>query len=302
MSISTRSPKTRPSPAPPSRRVTGRLWRAPRSKTWWLSLLAAVLLYGLLLLYFIKAGGFHDDPYTLYGVLPRFGLVALALLAVPLAYTVRRRFFRALPGKTRDWLWVHTWGGIVVLLTVMLHANFYYVARGYCYSAACLSPVYGGPIALDGLFLLVTSGIVGRLLDWRLARTITKEASSNGAGIVEAVQERLRELEYMVERLYAGKSETFKQYCLASLGLDGLPPPPPHLAPHEQADLVRAIAALTTRARLLRSLDNQQHARRLMRRWRAVHITLACTGIGGIGLHLGWLALRVLSARFHLTM
>lgn len=294
MSISTQSPKGS-APVAPARR----LWRVPRSKVWWLSLLAAMLLYGLILFYFVKTGGLGDTPGT--GSLPRFGIIAFFLLPVPLAYTLRRRFFRLLPGKAQDWLWIHIWMGIVILLTIMLHANFYYVLHNYCYSPACLSSYYGGPIALDGLCLLVISGIIGRVLDWRLARVIVREASSNGVGIVEALQERLRTLEYTVERLFAGKSGPFKQYCQTVLTQDeGSAPPYPSLLPGEQADFQRVIEVLAERARLQQSLQQQQQARWLMHRWRAVHRVLACVALCTIGLHLGWLALHVMGARFHL--
>jgi hypothetical protein len=299
MSISTRAPKTpAPSSAPPQRPFR-RLWRVARSNAWWLSLLAAMLLCGAIVLYFVKVRGFDYTPGT--GPLPRFGIIALLLLPTPLAYTLRRRFFRALPGKTQDWLWVHTWTGITILVTILLHANFYDAVRDYCYSQQCLSSFYGGPIALDGLFLLVTSGIIGRLLDWKLARVIAQEASSNGVGIVEALQERLRESDLMVERLYAGKSESFKQYCRQALSQDvQLTLPYPQLPPQEQADFQRASAALAQRARLLHSLRRQQRARLFMQRWRVVHRILTCVALGAIGLHLGWLALHVLGARFHL--
>ena len=293
MPISTPSPNVSAPSLPPRR-----LWRVPRSKVWWLSLLAAILLYGLIVLYFVKTGGYSYKPGT--GSLPRFGIIAFFLLAVPLAYTLRRRFFRALPGKAQDWLWIHNWTGIVILLTIMLHANFYYVLRNYCYSPKCISSYYGGPIALDGLFLLVASGIIGRLLDWRLARAIAEEASSNGVGIVEALQERLRALELTVERLYAGKSEPFKQYCQQALARHGnaaLPYPP--LLPWEQADFQQAHETLAQHARLLQSLQRQQRARLLMQRWRVVHRTLACVALGAIALHLSWLALHVLGGRFH---
>ena len=299
MSISTQAPKTPAPSSAASERPFRRLWRAPRSKAWWLSLLAAMLLYGAIVLYFVKMNGFDYTPGT--GPLPRFGIIALFLLPVPLAYTLRRRFFRALPGKAQDWLWVHNWTGITILLTILLHANFYDVVRGYCYSPQCISSFYGGPIALDGLFLLVASGITGRLLDWKLARDIAHEAGGNSVGIVEMLRERLGELELMVERLFAGKSEPFKRYCRQALGQDAqvalLHPP---LPPQEQADFQRVSAGLAERARLLHSLRRQQRARLLMQRWRAVHRILACVALGAIGLHLGWLALHVLGGRFHL--
>lgn len=301
MSISTQASHT-PAPSPvsaPPQRPFRRLWRARRSNAWWLSLLAAMLLYGAIALYFVKMQGFDYTPGT--GPLPCFGIIALLLLPVPLAYTLRRRFFRSLPGKAQDWLWVHSWAGITILLTILLHANFYYVVKGYCYSPQCLASFYGGPIALDGVFLLVTGGIAGRLLDWKMARVIAQDAASNGVGIVEALQERLRELELLVERLFAGKSEPFKRYCRQALSQDtwlALSYPP--LLPQEQPDFQRACAALAERARLLYSLRRQQHARLFMQRWRVTHRILACVALGAIGLHLGWLALHVLGPRFHL--
>ena len=298
MSISAQTPKAPTASSAPPQRALRRLWHVPRSRIWWLSLLAAMLLFGALFLYFMKMRGFGYTPGT--GPLPRFGIIALFLLPIPLAYTLRRRYFRALPGKAQDWLWVHNWVGIIILLTVLLHANFYDVLRDYCYSPRCLSSFYGGPIALDGLFLLVISGIIGRLLDWRLARVIANDASSNGVGIVEALQVRLYELESMVERLFAGKSEPFKQYCQQALSQDTHSSLPfPQLPPQEQADFQRARVTLVERTRLLQSLHCQQHARLSMSRWRVVHRILACVALCAIGLHLGWLALHVFGARFH---
>lgn len=71
MSISTQSPKVAAPSAQPRR-----LWRVPRSKVWWISLLAAMLLDGLILFYFVKTGGLGDKPGT--GSLPRFGIIALS--------------------------------------------------------------------------------------------------------------------------------------------------------------------------------------------------------------------------------
>ena len=258
-----------------------------------------MLFFGMSLLYFIKMGGVGYIPGT--GSLPRFGIIALFLLPIPLSYTLRRRYFRALPGKAQDWLWVHNWVGIIIFLTVLLHANFYDMLRGYCYSPRCISSFYGGPIALDGLFLLVISGIIGRLLDWKFARVIANDASSNGVGIVEPLQERLCELESTVERLFAGKSELFKQYCRQALSQDvHTTPPYLQIPPRERADFQRVCQTLAERTRMLRSLHRQQHARLTMRRWRMAHRVLACVALCAIGLHIGWLALHVLGARFHL--
>lgn len=151
------------------------------------------------------------------------------------------------------------------------------------------------------MFLLVVSGVIGRLLDRRLARVIAEDVSRNGVGIVEALQERLCMLEYTVERLFAGKSQPFRQYCWQALSQNAHSVLPyPQLPPQEQADFQRAGEVLAERTRLLQSLRRQQQARLLMRRWRAVHRMLVCVALGAIGLHLGWLALHMCGTRFHL--
>lgn len=293
------APTQAPTPTSAPQRPIQRLWRVPYTAVWWRSLLVALLLYGAIFLYFLKLGGLGYQAGT--GPLSRFGIIALGLLTIPLAYTLRRRFFRALPGKAQDWLWVHIWFGIVILLTIFLHSNFYNVLREYCYSPKCLAPYYGGPIALDGLLLLVVSGIIGRLLDWRLGRVIAQDASRNGVGIVEALQVRLRESESMVERLLAGKSESFKQYCQLALKQDTLAEPSyPQLLVQELTDFQRACEVLAERTRISQSLHHQRRARLLMHRWRVIHRILACVALTAIGFHLGWLALHVLGARFHL--
>src|ERR1051326_8748224 len=84
MSTSTQAPKGHTSSS--QSRQLRRLWRAPRSNVWWISLLGALLLSGLIAAYFVKTGGFADKPGT--GSLPRFGIIAFFLLPIPLAYTL----------------------------------------------------------------------------------------------------------------------------------------------------------------------------------------------------------------------
>jgi len=126
--------------------------------------------------------------------------------------------------------------------------------------------------------LLVLSGIIGRLLDVWQAHGIARDASTNGIGIVQAIEERILELEYTVERLSAGKSEAFKNYCLqalehtANLAI-------PTLAPNEQVDFQRAQETLSTHASLAQSLQRQNRARLIIRSWRYIHIVLACLAL-----------------------
>ena len=59
------------------------------------------------------------------------------------------------------------------------------------------------------------------------------------------------------------------------------------LPPGEHPDLQRASTILAERDRLLQSMRRQQRAQFLMRRWRTIHIVLACTALVIICLHIG---------------
>lgn len=131
-------------------------------------------------------------------------------------------------------------------------------------------------LALYSLIGIVGSGITGRLLDWWQARVIVREANSNGVGTVGAVRSRLLELEYVVERLSAGKSQSFKQYCEQAVRNAGEPPRIlPGIMPQEQADLQRAYTTLCEHARLKASLAQQRGALRILRIWRQGHTAFA---------------------------
>jgi hypothetical protein len=306
MSVATKPPIA-------EQRPLRRLWKSPRSKIKWISLLVVAFYYlGVLLLYLqaMKQRSFSDLPGT--GSLSKFGFLILGTVMFALTYTLRRRFMRFLPGKAQDWLWVHNWLGIAAVLIAFLHSNFSHVLHDYCFSYQCLHSEYFGPFALYGLLLLVSCGIAGRLIDLRQTRIIAQEASSNGVGIVQALEERVLELRYTVERLYAGKSAAFKQACIQALNrqkeatfdsaplLADLQAVLPSLPPGEQLDFQRAGQILSERARLLQSMWRQQRAQQLMRRWRTLHIVLACLALAAIGLHLGFIAVPVLLTRLHI--
>ena len=168
---------------------------------------------------------------------------------------------------------MHTWIGIITILIVLLHENFTGVTHDFCQNFTCFTDAYWGLGALFALLFLVVSGVAGRLLDMWQTRIIASDASTNGVGIPRALEERILELEYVVERLCAGKSEPFKQYCMQAV--EGNPPAVPALAPNEQADFQRAYETLHTRQGLVQSLHRQQRARQIMRTWRGVHMVLA---------------------------
>ncbi len=223
--------------------------------------------------------GPFNDP------LRSFGIVAFLLVLATASYSLRRRFARNLPGKVQDWLWMHTWLGITAILVALLHENFTHILHDYCANASCLTNAYGGTSALIALFVLVLSGIVGRLLDRWQARGIAQDAGANGVGIVRAIEEHMLELEFTIERLSAGKSEAFQQYCLQALENTGASPTIPGIQPQEERDFRRARDALESYASLAQSLRRQKRARLAFRAWRIVHITLAVLALLVISIH-----------------
>ncbi len=269
MAIATKSPSSQ---ARPMRRV----WKATISTAFWLWLAVSIILYAGIYAWYLFA--LRTQPFAGPAVDPLrfFGIIAFVMVLGTAAYSLRRRFVRSLPGMVRNWLWMHTWIGIATILIAFLHENYAYILHDYCSNLSCFSQSYFGPSALFALLLLVISGIVGRILDLWQARIIARDASTNGVGIMQALEERILELEYTVERLSAGKSEPFKQYCLQAIeGAGTLPTIPPGLVAQEQADFQRAQQTLVDYASLVASLQRQKRARLIFRTWRYVHMTLA---------------------------
>ncbi len=260
---------------PSSTRSVPRIWKAPAARTRWFWLALAIALYGSVLLWYFhaRATQFFIGPSV--DPLRFFGIIAFLLVLVTAAYSLRRRFAHGLPGMVRDWLQMHLWLGIAAVLIALLHANFAPFVNSYCSGFHCFTDYQLGNSALIALILLVLCGIVGRLLDILGARTIASDASSNGVGIASALEERMVELEYILERLSAGKSQAFQQYCLTSLESGAPPAALPLLSAQEELDFGRARTTLTEYANLMRSLHQQQQAKRIMRVWRCVHIALA---------------------------
>ena len=271
---------------PPEQQPVQRIWKAPLSWASWLWLLASLVIYGGVYVWFLnglktqKYPGPTNDPFRL------FGIVAFALVLIVAAYTLRRRFVRQLPGKVQNWLWLHIWVGIISLLVAFLHVNYDYVVRDYCIKLPCYIEAVGGRTALYALFVLVLSGIVGRLLDVWQARVIANEASTNDVGILQVVEEHLFELRLAVERLSAGKSEVFKEYMNRRLnGKASSADRVPMLMRQEHDDFMRAHQHLTLHEKLLASFYRQKRAHWIIRVWRYVHIPLACVALAVITVH-----------------
>jgi hypothetical protein len=267
-------------------RIMQRIWKTPGSRFNLICLVVSLIIYVYIYFVYLIAlktqpfAGPYSDPLRL------FGIVAFCLVLIVAAYTLRRRFIRTLPGKVQNWLWLHTWFGVLAILIAFLHENYLNILRDLHFTLARFTEGQAGTSALYALLLLVISGTVGRLLDYSQARMIAREANSNGVGIIQVVEERLHELALTVERLSAGKSQTFKIYCSEALRSNAsLPAMLPVLTPKELDDFERVYRVLTQRAYLARSLQRQKRARLIIIVWRYVHIPLACLALIIISYH-----------------
>jgi len=256
-----------------------RLWKTPFTRAAWVWFVLSIALYGGVYLWFFLASKTAppdpaSDPFRI------FGIIAFVLMLVVAAYSLRRRFVRVLPGKVQSWLWMHTWLGVISLLIAFLHENYQNILTNYAFDIPTFTAAAGGMAALYALLLLVLSGSTGRLLDYAFARVIAKEARSNGVGIIQAVEGRIRELDLLLERLSAGKSDAFKHYCSqANREMQ------PALAPNERNDFQQAYEVLTKRETLQRSLTRQRVARRVIAGWRYTHSVLACGALVVVCIH-----------------
>lgn len=280
--------------------ATRGIWKTPISKAWWGWLLPCLILYGGIYVWYLYALSTQPFPGPFNDPLRLFGIIAFLLVIVTASYTLRRRFMRGLPGKAQNWIWMHIWVGITAILIALLHENYTHILHDYCQNLSCFTQQDAGTTALFALIFLVASGIIGRLLDrWQTA-IIARDARLNGVGIAQALEERLLELEYTIERLCAGKSESFKQYCMQVLNRGGkgeLDIALPTLAVGEQKDFQTAYTTLTTYTSSAKSLQKQQQARRIIRVWRSVHMILASVALLVIFYHA---VLELLVNVFHL--
>ncbi len=270
----TARPATPPTPTTP--RTTKGLWHTPTSKAalfWFLfAFLYCALFYTLYAVLFnahILTGPWFDRVFRV-GVMSYIAIIAVA------AYSLRTRFLHNMPWKAQNWVWMHIWIGFAAVFLALLHAAFSFVTHWDCTAQQnCIIAHFWGMPSLYALIFIVLSGAAGRLLDMWQTRVIARDASTNGVGIAKAIRVRLVELQYVVERFTAGKSQPFKNYCEVALQSIGqLPANVPTVPPNEQPDFQRAYASLQDHGRLAASLRKQEMARRIFRTWRIVHMSL----------------------------
>jgi hypothetical protein len=272
---------------PPTDQATRRrIWKTPGSKFNWLFLVIALLLFGLVYMIYRSAIATQLYPGPYNQPFRQFGIVSFVLVLLVAAYTLRRRFVRSLPGKVQHWLWLHIWFGVISIPIAFMHENFLNITHDFVFQASRFTEGAYGTTALYALLLLVLTGVIGRLLDLGQARVIATEAAANGVGITRSVEDRLFELSLAVERLSAGKSVQFKQYCEQALLTKGMQLTLlPVLAPTEVNDFRHTYEILAERARLQHSLQRQKRARLIILLWRYIHIPVACIAIIVISYH-----------------
>ena len=260
---------------PTQTQSTKRMWHTPTSKAalaWFLfALLYCALFYALYAILFkapILTGPWFDRIF-------RAGVMSYIMILAVSAYSLRTRFLHNLPWKAQNWVWMHLSVGIAAVLLALLHADFSFVLHWDCTSQQnCITAHYWGMPSLYALIFIALSGAIGRLIDRWQTRVIAKDAGTNGVGISKAIKIRLTELEYIVERLSAGKSEAFKNYCATAKNSIGQLPTVPTIPPNEQPDFQQAYQTLTNHARLAASLKKQETAHRILRGWRYIHLSL----------------------------
>lgn len=272
--------------SPLQERSVRRIWKTPGSKTKWLFLALSMITLGWVYLLYRNAIATQLYPGPYNAPFRQFGIVSFVVVLVVGAYTLRRRFVRSLPGKVQNWLWLHVWFGMISVLIAFMHENFQNITHDIEWTTMRFTEYYYGTSALFALLILVLTGVIGRLLDVWQAHVIAAEANTNGVGINRSVEDGLFELALTVERLSAGKSSQFKQYCEQALNMNAdLPRLLPVLAPGEVGDFQRIYQILSEHIRLGRSLQRQKRAQLIIRMWRFIHIPVACLAVVAITYH-----------------
>jgi hypothetical protein len=279
----TTQPRQRQSPSlqEPARRI----WRAPAARTRWFWIPFAFVISAAIFIWYRIAVAANPYASAFVDPLRLFGIVAFALVVLSAAYTLRRRYVRGLPGMAREWLQMHIWLGLASIFIALMHENF--VLFSDCVNVSCVTQYTAGTSAFIALVVLVATGILGRLLDIWQARVISHEASTNGVGIVQSIEEQLPKRRAQIDRLQAGQSDTLNHYCQDVLDRGRIPAHPPEMTSREMHDFHQINAALIEYTELERSLKRQRRAKFVMRGWRYVHITVATGALLVIGLHSG---------------
>jgi len=124
-----------------------------------------------------------------------YGIAALVLIFVLLAFGLRKRSYRVPVGTLEGWFHAHVYLGLLSAVVVALHAGFRFHDRVATASYAVLLAV-------------VATGIVGVFLYTSLPARLTRVESNLTA---EQISEELHQLAESMTRIAAGRSENFRK-------------------------------------------------------------------------------------------
>jgi len=217
--------------------------------------------------------------YTFTGV--SLGLSSLALCALTFFYALRKRGLQeALPvGKSTmtAWLWAHVYFGLLALVTAAAHAGYGLISLQFSW----------GKLAFFGLFAVVVSGLIWRVLYALVPRVAAREVGNYSAGTSAA---RAEGITVELEKLGAGASPRFHE--LTAWAFTGGPSEiqlrqaATSLPPEEQPRFLEAASLAAERRRLLERARKQARFARLLQGMRIVHVPLSVLFLLAVPLHL----------------
>lgn len=206
------------------------------------------------------------------------GLVALLLLLVTFAYSVRKR--RRPVGKSATmmaWLWVHVYGGLLAFVLATVHAGPGVVSFEFT----------SGKVLWFALLAVVVSGVAWRMV-YALVPPVAgpKVVNYSKQGSARRAVEQATE----IEKLAAGKSQAFhqvKEWLLAApRHQNEVMAMAPRLPPAEQPLLAEMVRLSEARHRALSRVVLQDKYTRILQGWRVLHVPIALALVGLLVIHV----------------
>ena len=221
------------------------------------ALLAAGALDGIDAYWF----GRNFRGYTANGI--AMGILAVALTACSVVYSIRKRRASSGTASMMTWLWIHVYVGLLATFAAVLHAGF-----------GIFSLNMSTGKLLFFLFALISfSGVV-----WRLAYAFVPALAAPEVlnYSQQGAEKRAEEQKTEIEKLAAGKSPEFRRLKDALLaremGARELALAAQSFHPQERATLDEIAALAASCFRALRRVHLQAKYTRLLQGWRALHV------------------------------
>lgn len=224
-----------------------------------------------------------------------YGIAALVLTGVLLAFGVRKRAYRSRLGKLETWLHSHVWLGLLTLLLVVFHTGLRF-RDGLAVAAFAV------------MAAVVVSGIVGVMLYSVVPRLLTDVGSNPPP---EASSAELAKLDRAMARLASGRSPAFQRVharlrkeslpgALAGwrllfgrkrfLGTPALTAPLKRLVaevePEEEEPLRQLLVLSRQSKELHQRLAHQQYYRNWLDIWLWVHLPLSLALVVLVAAHV----------------